>query len=60
MKIVEFQCLKCGRVQEKWLKRLSSKNTENCEHCQSPPDQLRRCLCYPKHHQHISWSKWRV
>lgn len=60
MRIVEFECQKCGTVQEKWLKRLDSENTERCEHCNSPPEDLRRCMYHPKHKQHLSWSKWSV
>ncbi len=42
MRIVEFYCKKCDRYQEKWLKRLDSENTDRCEHCNSPPEELKR------------------
>lgn len=60
MRIVEFYCTVCNVSQEKWLKRLDSENTERCDHCNSPPDKLKRMFYRPMHKHHMSWSKWKI
>lgn len=59
--IYEYTCQKCGQVQEKWHK-MKEKNKEPCEKCGADAKDLKRDgLEYsPKHHGHISWSKWKV
>ena len=56
--IYEYKCTKCEHTQEV-VHKLDEKNTEKCEKCEAPPEDLTRVInCItPKHG---SWSRWQV
>lgn len=55
--IFEYECKKCGKVQEK-IHKMNETNTEECEVCKASAEELKKLLSVtPKH---VSWTKWRV
>lgn len=58
MFIRDYQCKKCGEIQEKWLDSNSSENDEPCEKCGAEASELEPVLSPLG--KHGSWSKWSV
>ena len=59
MIIFEYQCEKCGKIQDKWLKKSDENNKESCDKCGAESKYLVKLLS-PQRVRHGSWSRWRV
>lgn len=58
MFIKDFQCGKCGEVQERWLDDSDSINEESCEKCGAEKEFLNPVLSTIE--KHGSWGRWAI
>jgi putative FmdB family regulatory protein len=54
--IYEYECLVCGKIQEKWHE-MGETNNEPCDKCGATSEHLKKILS-PQRTKHSSWSKW--
>jgi len=59
MPIYNYECQKCGKIQEKFHK-IDDPLEEGCEEkeCGAGPDELKKQM--PCLGRHVSWGSWRV
>lgn len=61
MKIVEFKCKRCERVQEQLIENKDNLPEDSCIECQAMPDQLEIHFASNKIGRvHGSASNWRI
>jgi putative FmdB family regulatory protein len=56
--IYDFECKKCGHVQEHMVK-MGEHTKERCKKCAASPNQLKRLLSAHATMKQ-NWSKWKI